>query len=176
MWNNELGGFARPDVTGYNLELSPFNSVPSAFWWVVVTSTTVGYGDMYPTSIGGKTVATICMILGVLALALPVSVIGANFSEIYQKNAADEKEKEQHALVRCWKVYVDRVLGSEISEKHTDEAVDKGKAVSPAEELADILLQINNLSKRAAELTDSIKGQEASIQESQSTNFKLPDE
>ena len=54
-------------------------------------------------------IATLCMILGVLALALPVSVIGANFSEIYQKNAAEEKEKEQHALVRCWGVYVDRI-------------------------------------------------------------------
>jgi len=62
---------------------SPFVSIPTTFWWAVVTMTTVGYGDMYPEGVPGRMVATIAMISGVLVLALPLSVIGSNFSDSY---------------------------------------------------------------------------------------------
>jgi hypothetical protein len=72
--------FVRMNKHG-KLEITPFTSIPAAFWWFIVTSTTVGYGDMYPESTIGKWVATGAMLMGVLVIAFPVSV----FSELWSK-------------------------------------------------------------------------------------------
>ena len=71
--------FLRISVDGVTEEPTPFNSIPSAFWWFMVTATTVGYGDYYPTSTGGKWCATFAMLMGVLVIAFPVSV----FSDLW---------------------------------------------------------------------------------------------
>ncbi|KAM9814714.1 shaker-related potassium channel tsha2-like [Syngnathus typhle] len=79
---------------------SGFSSIPDAFWWAVVTMTTVGYGDMCPSTIGGKFVGSLCAIAGVLTIALPVPVIVSNFNYFYHREN-DEEDRLQFVHVTC---------------------------------------------------------------------------
>lgn len=62
-----------------------FSTIPSTFWWAVVTITTVGYGDAIPNTAGGKVVAALTMICGIIVIALPISVLGNNFTKLMQQ-------------------------------------------------------------------------------------------
>ena len=62
---------------------SQIHSIPDAFWWAIITMTTVGYGDKVPVGYLGKIVGAACAITGVLTLAIPVPIITGHFNRFY---------------------------------------------------------------------------------------------
>lgn len=62
---------------------SNFRSIPEAFWWTVITMTSVGYGDMTPTTPVGKFVGSFCAMFGVVFFCLPTPVLVSNFIKFY---------------------------------------------------------------------------------------------
>ena len=59
---------------------SPFDSIVATFWVITQTMTVVGYGDIHILSPLGKFIGTCTVLSGILALALPISIIETNFS------------------------------------------------------------------------------------------------
>ncbi|KXS79664.1 ion transporter [Listeria monocytogenes] len=55
------------------------NSYPDAFWWTIVTVTTVGYGDLSPVTLYGRCIAGILMIIGISIIGVVTSVISTLF-------------------------------------------------------------------------------------------------
>jgi len=74
---------------------TPFESIPRAMWWCIVTMTTVGYGDDTPITVAGYLIATVCMFVGLVILALPITIIGANFDELYREMRKKEHLRKQ---------------------------------------------------------------------------------
>ena len=84
-----------------------FSSIPAAFWWSIITMTTVGYGDMVPITPLGKLVGAVCAVFGVVVmLCLPTPVFISHFNDIYyrhtstirrarQRTAAAEESREE---------------------------------------------------------------------------------
>ena len=93
------GVWVRKAIDGYHTEVSPYDSIPTSFYWVVVTMCTVGYGDIVPTSVAGRAVASLCCVLGVIGIAIPVAVLGTEFSRAYNNyyNKAVQQEEMRQA-------------------------------------------------------------------------------
>lgn len=71
----------------FSVEPDTFNSFFDAFYWAVVTLTTVGYGDVYPKSDIGRVVSMISSIIGIAIIALPTGIITAGYmGEINKDN------------------------------------------------------------------------------------------
>ena len=93
-WDEAQGRFTRLTVMGEvdgSRETSPFTSIPDSFYWVIVTMSTLGYGDLYPTSAGGKVICSLCILSGVVMIAMPISILGTAFTKEYE----DERLKLQ---------------------------------------------------------------------------------
>ncbi|KAI3641118.1 hypothetical protein MIR68_000848 [Amoeboaphelidium protococcarum] len=67
-----------------NGEVSKFTSIPESMWFVSVTLTTTGYGDLAPTTFAGRLCAFIGMLFGLLLVALPSLIIGRNYTILWQ--------------------------------------------------------------------------------------------
>lgn len=57
----------------------PIDSAGNALYWAVTTMTTVGYGDMYPVTTGGKVVASVLMIGGVMLYGVVAGLVASWF-------------------------------------------------------------------------------------------------
>ena len=67
-------------------EGSGFTSIPRGMYWAIVTMTTVGYGDIAPTTVVGQMFASIVMIMGYGIIAVPTGIVSATVTQSRQNS------------------------------------------------------------------------------------------
>lgn len=65
-----------------------FASIFHSMWWAVTTLTTVGYGDMYPITVGGRVFTFIILIIGLGIVAIPAGLLASALNKVRR----DEEE------------------------------------------------------------------------------------
>jgi voltage-gated potassium channel len=81
-----------------NVKGSNIHTYPDALWWAIVTVTTVGYGDRFPVSDGGRAVAAVLMLLGIGLIGILTATVASVF--VKQHTDANKEEiKRGHATL-----------------------------------------------------------------------------
>ena len=62
-----------------------FWSIFDGLWWAAATLTTVGYGDVYPVTVGGKLFTFLILICGMGIVAVPAGLIAAALSKVVRE-------------------------------------------------------------------------------------------
>ena len=66
-------------------------------WWCIVTMTTVGYGDAYPVTLGGRVFTCFVLFLGLGIIAIPTSILTSAMADIRSKEDEDAQAPAEPA-------------------------------------------------------------------------------
>ncbi len=72
-----------------------FSSIFSSLWWSVCTLTTVGYGDIYPITVGGRIFTFLVLIVGLCIISVPAGILASSLSRVKVKSNIEQKRNER---------------------------------------------------------------------------------
>lgn len=80
--------FAAVGIYYFENEAQPehFSSIFDSLWWAIITLTTVGYGDVYPITVGGKVFTFFILMIGLGIVAIPTGIISSALTNSVDKN------------------------------------------------------------------------------------------
>ena len=79
----------------FQVEPDTFNTYFEAVYWATVSLATVGYGDIYATSVAGRLVTIGSVLIGIAVVALPAGIITAGYMEELNKRHRSNKDEEE---------------------------------------------------------------------------------
>ncbi len=85
-----LGYIVVSAIIVFNVEPDSFETFFDAVYWATVSLTTVGYGDIYPVTVLGRTVAMLSSFFGIAIVALPAGVVTAEYMNSLKENVEKE--------------------------------------------------------------------------------------
>ena len=79
-------------------------SFPDALWWATVTLTTVGFGDIFPTTFGGRAIGVVLMFFGIGVLGMFTATIAGVFVEkrLRKERGMGSYDLEGHIILCEW--------------------------------------------------------------------------
>jgi voltage-gated potassium channel len=70
-------------------------SVPASLWWAVVTLTTVGYGDSYPITVGGRVFTFVVLLIGLGVVAIPSGLFASALTKARELEPDSKAELDE---------------------------------------------------------------------------------
>jgi hypothetical protein len=80
------------DILDSNVVVSVVPNALYSFWFSLVTVTSVGYGDITPTTYGGQLITVVIILIGTIYSAIPLSILIDTYLHEFQENA-DESDR-----------------------------------------------------------------------------------
>eukprot|EP00039_Didymoeca_costata_P007123 m.96529 g.96529 ORF g.96529 m.96529 type:complete len:497 (+) comp13549_c0_seq6:68-1558(+) len=115
-----------------------FISIPASFWWALVTMTTVGYGDMSPSSVAGKIIGGLCASLGVILLAIPAGIFISEFMKLHEERQLEKAVSDEVSLASKLEHHLNEALG-------TIQKLEKAASFDKLEERSSKIYQRNSM-------------------------------
>jgi len=101
---------------------SPIDTLYEAVYWSIVTISTVGYGDITPTTDAGRLVAMFVIIAGIAVLAFTTSLVVSAFTEkldeIKETKMIDDLKKLEQFYIICGYENIAREVAIELSKNN----------------------------------------------------------
>ena len=84
--------FAAIGIYYFENEAQPehFSSIFDSLWWSIVTLTTVGYGDVYPITVGGRIFTFFILLIGLGIVAIPTGIISSSLTKVFEPDSDEE--------------------------------------------------------------------------------------
>jgi voltage-gated potassium channel len=91
---------------------SNIHSIWDGIWWAIVTMGTVGYGDKYPISAGGRIVGMMLIFSGVGLMSLFTATIASMFVEkkIKEGKGLETVKEKDHIIICGWNEHTQEVI------------------------------------------------------------------
>ena len=83
----------------HKVQPEAFRSIPDAMYWSIITLTTVGYGDVSPITVFGKSIAAITAIFGVVVVALLTGIVANAFNAQMERRKIIFEDQVREALL-----------------------------------------------------------------------------
>jgi len=83
----------------HKVQPEAFRSIPDAMYWSIITLTTVGYGDVSPITVFGKSIAAITAIFGVVVVALLTGIVANSFNAQMDRRKVIFEDQVRNALL-----------------------------------------------------------------------------
>ncbi len=121
------------DAAGSNI-----HDYAEALWWAIVTVTTVGYGDRYPVTEGGRAVATVLMLTGIGLIGVLTATVASVFVKEHTDANKDEFKRghedlgQQLAVINSRLSDVERRLGATTAEVTALDPADDSSRLDPS--------------------------------------------
>lgn len=80
-----------------------FSSIFSSGWWAVVTLTTVGYGDIYPITTGGKVFTFFMLLIGVGIVTIPAGLVASALNKAREMEEKAKKDDNEEVTIAEYK-------------------------------------------------------------------------